>query len=240
MAKHLIAQLDISENVSPSLSPGAFMNSLNGFGFVAIWNGIAPAYEADFKEWHEQEHMPERLAIPGFEVGMRWRAELSQSDYFTLYLLESPSVASSAAYVERLNAPTSWTRRVTARFTGNARCVGQIVWSSGEPSSSRIVAVQINNEIVETGLKEHCERIMAIPGVIGCHYGRSDTVTTAISTVERQGRTVSEPAGMVVIALDGDEVSGLDSEHLTAALPSQLAREAVFFHRELVMPRALS
>jgi hypothetical protein len=38
---------------------------LAGEAVVAIWNGIAPESRADFYDWHQNEHMPERVGIPG-------------------------------------------------------------------------------------------------------------------------------------------------------------------------------
>ena len=46
--------------------------SLAGQAVVAIWNGIAEEGRTDFYEWHNREHMPERVGIPGFEAGRRW------------------------------------------------------------------------------------------------------------------------------------------------------------------------
>ncbi len=79
-------------------------------------------------------------------------------------------------------------------------------------------------------------RIMAIPGVVGCHIGESDTVTTSIATLERQGRAVAEPTGMIVVTLEASMGAGFATEHLQAGLPSSLARGVAIFSRELVMP----
>ena len=43
-----------------------------GKAAVAMWWDIAPDMKAEFEDWHTHEHMPERLAIPGFLRGMRW------------------------------------------------------------------------------------------------------------------------------------------------------------------------
>ena len=48
--------------------------SLAGRGAVAIWHDIAPEGRDAFYAWHGNEHMPERLAIPGFLRGRRYAA----------------------------------------------------------------------------------------------------------------------------------------------------------------------
>ncbi len=37
-----------------------------GSAAVAMWWDIAPEVRAEWEDWHTREHMPERLAIPGF------------------------------------------------------------------------------------------------------------------------------------------------------------------------------
>ena len=39
-----------------------------------MWWNISPGTRAEFEDWHSHEHMPERLAIPGFRRGTRWIA----------------------------------------------------------------------------------------------------------------------------------------------------------------------
>ena len=48
--------------------------SLSGSGVIAIWNDITDEGRANFYEWHDREHIPERVAIPGFLRGRRYIA----------------------------------------------------------------------------------------------------------------------------------------------------------------------
>jgi hypothetical protein len=43
--------------------------SLLGRAVVAIWNDIVPEERANFIDWHNREHIPERVAIEGFLRG---------------------------------------------------------------------------------------------------------------------------------------------------------------------------
>jgi hypothetical protein len=45
---------------------------LRGKGAIAIWNGLAADGEDDFYRWHNTEHMPERVGVPGFLRGRRY------------------------------------------------------------------------------------------------------------------------------------------------------------------------
>src|SRR5690606_6054350 len=82
--------------------------ALLGKAALAMWWEIEAARQADFAHWHAHEHFPERLAIPGFRRASRWQCANGGEGVFVMYELDSHEVLSSAAYVERLNAPTPW------------------------------------------------------------------------------------------------------------------------------------
>ena len=90
--------------------------SLAGQAVVAIWNGIAPEGRTEFYEWHNREHMPERVGIPGFRRGRRYIAKYGTPEFFTLYEADSAEVLVGQDYLNRLNNPTPWTQRVPPTF----------------------------------------------------------------------------------------------------------------------------
>ena len=45
--------------------------ALAGDGAILIWNDITDEGCAAFYDWHIAEHIPERVAIPGFLRGRR-------------------------------------------------------------------------------------------------------------------------------------------------------------------------
>src|SRR4029078_10419515 len=90
--------------------------SLAGQAVVAIWNGIAEEGRTEFYEWHNREHMPERVGIPGFRRGRRYIAKYGHPEFFTLYEADSPEVLVGQDYLGRLNNPTPWTRKVPPTF----------------------------------------------------------------------------------------------------------------------------
>ena len=94
---------------------------LLGQGVLAIWNGISPEAEDDFVAWHVREYIPERVSLPGFLRGRRFVSIDGSPKYFNYYETTSVADLSSHAYLERLNAPTDWTRRVVGHFTDTSR-----------------------------------------------------------------------------------------------------------------------
>jgi hypothetical protein len=101
-------------------------------GVLVIWNDIAEAWETEFLNWHVREHMPERVALPGFLRGQRYIAVEGTPKYFNFYEATDAAVFSSNAYRERLNAPTPWTRRVVTHFANTGRTICQRVAHAGQ------------------------------------------------------------------------------------------------------------
>ena len=80
-----------------------------GAAAVAMWWDIAPEVRAEWEDWHTNEHMPERLSIPGFLRGSRWVRGCS---YFVLYEVDTAATLTGPAYMERLNNPTPWSLKM--------------------------------------------------------------------------------------------------------------------------------
>ena len=72
-----------------------------------------PAMEEEFNAWYDEEHLPERLAIPGFRSATRWVADVpaGQGKYLATYELESAAVLQSATYLARFRNQSPWSRR---------------------------------------------------------------------------------------------------------------------------------
>ena len=89
-------------------------------GLLLTMTETPPALEAEFNDWYDREHLPERLAIPGFLSARRWVADLPPGGgkYLATYELESAAVLESPAYLARFrDAPTPWTQRMLGSCT---------------------------------------------------------------------------------------------------------------------------
>jgi len=81
-------------------------------GILAIFNDVAAGRDAEFDAWFQGEHLIERLAVPGFLFGRRHQAISGSAAYSNFYLVESPAVLTSKAYLERLDNPTPMTKKI--------------------------------------------------------------------------------------------------------------------------------
>jgi hypothetical protein len=101
-----------------------------GKAAVTIWCDVAADARAEFDDWHAHEHMPERLSIPGFLRGSRW-VSADGGSYFMLYEAKDEATITGGAYLERLNDPTPWSRRMMPHHRNMARSLCRVVAGEG-------------------------------------------------------------------------------------------------------------
>lgn len=117
-----------------------------GKAAIVMWWDVAPEMRAEWEDWHTTEHMPERLAIPGFLRGTRW---ISGNSYFVLYEVADLATLTGGAYLERLNNPTSWSRRMMPHHRNMVRslCVVRDGYGGGIPSVLATVRLSARAEL---------------------------------------------------------------------------------------------
>ena len=83
-------------------------------GLLLTMTEPPPHMEEEFNAWYDDEHMGERLAIPGFRSARRWVAvgwKPGEGKYLATYELDSLAVLTSPAYLARFNNQSPWSRR---------------------------------------------------------------------------------------------------------------------------------
>ena len=85
-------------------------------GLLLVLVDPAPTLEEELNDWYDNEHLPERRALPGFETARRYTSLGDGPRYAAIYDLASLEVLQSEAYRAVSGANVSpWTRRVTSR-----------------------------------------------------------------------------------------------------------------------------
>jgi hypothetical protein len=207
---------------------------LAGEGAVAIWNDIAEAGRAEFYAWHLHEHMPERVGIPGFVRGRRYRAAdgTTQPEFFTLYETLSFQVIQGSDYLSRLNAPTEWTRATTAHFQSTTRSLTCVVASHGVGSGGAILTMRfdIAEDAQHAAVPLLCSALEAaarLPRISGAHLLRADDGVSGQSTAESKGRKdLLTPARWVVL-LEGCDVNAFGAAQAQLKTFTELRDAAV-------------
>jgi hypothetical protein len=87
------------------------MANLKGSGLLMVWADVPSDKEKEFNRWYNEEHLAERLAVPGFLSAARYEAVKGGPRHLAVYELESPAVLESEAYRRVQAQPTDWTKR---------------------------------------------------------------------------------------------------------------------------------
>ncbi|RKK06228.1 hypothetical protein EBE87_18950 [Pseudoroseomonas wenyumeiae] len=101
-------------------------------GYLLVLMHPPTALEEEFNAWYDTEHVPDRLAIPGFESGTRFHSLAGGAPrYLAFYDLASVAVIESPEYLRvSFDQATPWTKRITARARVQ-RFTGEQIYSGG-------------------------------------------------------------------------------------------------------------
>ncbi len=189
-------------------------SSMLGRGTVLIWNDVAPEGVDSFYAWHDKEHIPERLALPGFLRGRRLRCAGHSPEWLTIYEAEDLSALVSAAYLARLNAPTPLTTATLVHFRNTSRAVCRMVHSAGTSTGGHVVTLRIaiaperEADLIAHLRDRAFPAAMAATGVIACHLFAADTSASFVNTAESKNRAFDVPAWIVLC-----EATNADAAH---------------------------
>jgi hypothetical protein len=111
-------------NVYTEISLAGPQTAKSAKSLLLVMVDVAPDHEEELNRWYDREHIPERMAIPGFVRARRFVALEGRPKYLALYDLESADVLKSKEYRYRLNqGATEWTRKIQAMFDPMVRNV---------------------------------------------------------------------------------------------------------------------
>lgn len=95
-------------------------------GFLVVTNNVDPTAEAEFNRWYHDEHLDQRLAVPGITTARRYLAIDSPQHYAALYETESPATLQSPAYAALLRSPTPRTAAMMPSFRDTNRVMARV------------------------------------------------------------------------------------------------------------------
>lgn len=181
-----------------------------GRAALAVWLECLPEAEGDFNRWYVEQHLQERVGLPGFLRGRRYQAVRGGPRCFAFYEAEGVDVFRSPAYLERLNNPTEWTRRVmpTVRnFTRGVYRLGHTVAGTEDPEGGgAVVTLRLEPAPGREGAlraryrDEVLGAMARLPGVRSATLFEADRAATGGFTEERSliGTTTTAPPFLCV------------------------------------------
>ena len=184
---------------------------LVGRAFVIMWHDITPAGDADYNQWHTKEHMPERIALPGFLRARRGvNRGLPRQHYFTLYEGATLESFVSPEYRRSLNFPTPWTQEIAPQFRNFKRMSCMVASTRGAGFGGAIGTFRgngpsgLDEQATLASLAPAIDRLIALDGVTAAHIGVARPDFTNGETTETEIRPVmDEPDFQIVVVVEG-------------------------------------
>jgi len=150
-------------------------------GLLLTMTEPRPADEEEFNAWYDTEHLPERLAIPGFLSARRWIADPPagaeiHGKYLATYELQNPQVLDTPEYLRHVGDHlTPWSKRCLGRATVFRRwaCV-QIVPGDALPPADSAALFLVCGDVPPAHHaefnrwydEEHLPLLGGVPGVL--------------------------------------------------------------------------
>lgn len=207
-----------------------------GRAAVAMWWDITPEMKSEFEDWHSHEHMPERLGIPGFRRGTRWIALSGEPSYFVLYEASRLATITGGTYLERLNNPTPWSRKMMPHHRNMVRSLCRVQATFGGGLAHALATIRFSHspgsggEIAKWLAADAMPALPEGKGLTGAHLLESQPMAGTPQTTEQKIRGGDAPADWVVL------IGGYDVDAVKAVVENELAPEALVAHGALPDP----
>jgi len=204
---------------------------------MAFWADIATPHQPAYQRWHNNEHIPERLSIPGFVRGRRYRSVREDSRFLMYYDTTSLDVLTSAAYLARLNAPTPRTRAALRWFSNGNRSAYHLVDALGAPERAAPPVIAVATFASPTGAataseeirqlrRASMQRLAASSGLERVLEYRLDDAGSTVSTGEASVHHAAPSAVSGLLVLHSQDLALLDAASAWQALDSAAAQWA--------------
>jgi len=155
-------------------------------GLMAFWSDIDPDYLLRYQQWHNCEHIPERVTSPGFLRGCRDRAMDNTPHFLMFYETEAPAALASDYYLNALNNSTPWTRDALQHFRNPARNIYRKMETAGAAgpfAAPWITSLRCNSPEPPTGW---AAAMAARPGMLRVRLYQVDEEISQIMISERK------------------------------------------------------
>lgn len=138
-------------------------------GLLSVWNDIGAEHDAQFNAWYNGEHLGERLALPGFLGGARYRGLASPLSYAALYDTRSVADLRSPQYQACLANPSPGTRAIMPQFRNMVRAISEVVLDTGKPGGAvprlAILELPASDGVVSEALRAQVLALGACAGI---------------------------------------------------------------------------
>lgn len=183
--------------------------AMPGKGCFVGWYDVAPGRGADHDHWHSHEHMIERVAIPGFLHGARYRALDDSKRTCVIYRTETLATLTSPDYLARLNDPTPWTQQGVGLIRDMNRTLARVVATAGAGLGGYLLTAEFSPaadkaDALERWLVDETLAALATrAGLNGAHLLRGDDESSNVQTQEKSIRGTPDAVSDWIMLIEG-------------------------------------
>ena len=143
-----------------------------------------------------------------------------------MYEADNAEILGGRDYLERLNSPTAWTRRVVASFRRVSRSICRVAYSEGVGEGGFMLTQRFDIDAAEAErTSDALRKRLLLPladrkGIAGVHLCLADEAISRIETAEKKARSEATAIPGWIVLIEGTseiDVRGA-SESLTADL----------------------
>ena len=121
-SKRVIGKVErICRLEAAQIVPGRLAAPANAEGMLMFAMNVAPAADAEYNAWYNEEHLPALAAVPGCLCARRFKANGGTHQYISLYHLTAPELQASPAWKKAAGTP--WTEKMRPHFRDPLRIV---------------------------------------------------------------------------------------------------------------------
>lgn len=192
--------------------------ALAGDGCFVGWYDLVAGGNIEHDHWHTHEHMIERVAIPGFLRGSRYRALDDSPRVCVVYQGDSLATFVSPAYLERLNNPTPWSTRCLPLFVGMNRTLCQVAATYGHGIGGTLLTIRLSPRDGEADrlrnwlISEALPELAGRPGLCGAHLLIADPAASQAGSREKALRGTPDLIADWIVLIEAYDRAALEGD----------------------------
>lgn len=209
-------------------APQARAPEAQACGLLGVWHGVEPGSEDAFDEWYDRQHHRERVGVPGFLRARRYLNVAQGPRYFNRYDVAGAQVLASAAYLDRLNHPTDWTRAMLPRYRDTTRAVFRLDSRHGEADGGSLLTLRIPEGALQDAgdwlgrCRPALGALAATAGVLSAECWLADVEATTLRSEEKRLRPGTDAVVAQALLVEGSDLGRVDravTQHLLPLIP---------------------
>lgn len=196
-------------------------------GLLFVWTDVEAEHEQDFNLWYDREHVQERVALPGFVSGVRYRCVQGPRRYLGLYRTRDLGAFHTPEYAHAFQQQTPWSVTNLQRMRNPMRRVCTISAEVGAGRGAWLAVLRLGQRTgadLDATLARLGAELQATAGVVASRLLTPDTqLSTPLPMESREGRVLDALFLIDASSQQAAQQAGLHAAQRLQVAPSELA-----------------